>query len=45
MENKYDISQSNGYFIVTVDGKFYCSCDSRKEAQEEINRLKQHISC
>lgn len=26
---------------VFINGTFYCSCDNIKEAQAEINRLKQ----
>ena len=28
------------HIVITVNGKFYCSCDNLKEVNEEISKLR-----
>ena len=38
----YSIDYDKGHFIITdSNGKFICSCDSYKEAEEEIKEMEE----
>lgn len=36
MKNSYDIVKEKGYYTVYVNGKFYCTCDTYREAANEV---------
>ena len=33
----FEIKRSRGYYTVYLDGRFYCSADSVREAEDEID--------
>ena len=35
----YDIVHENGHYAVYVDGEFFCSADTRLEAEREVNDI------
>jgi hypothetical protein len=35
-EHSIDIIKERGHYTVEVDGRFYCSCDTLSEVDEEI---------
>ena len=37
-----EIKQEKGVFYLYIDGKFYCSCDDRKEVAEEKEFLQKN---
>lgn len=37
---KIEINNRRGYYEVTINGQFYCSADTMREANEEILLLK-----
>lgn len=32
----FDVERTRGYYTIYLDGSFFCSADSRREAEDEI---------
>jgi hypothetical protein len=37
-----EIKQERGIYYLYIDGKFYCSCDSSREVDEEVITLQKN---
>ena len=37
-----EIRQERGVYYLYIDGKFYCSCDSNREVDEEVTALQRN---
>ena len=37
------IDNVKGHYVVTIDGVFYCTCDTLEEAEEEVEFIKKEV--
>ena len=37
-----EVKQERGIYYLYIDGKFYCSCDSQREVEEETTELQKN---
>ena len=38
------IENDKGHYIVTINGEFYCTCDTYEEAQEEVKTIESEVA-
>lgn len=40
-KHRVGVKWTQGHYVITVDGQFYCSCDNWKEVCEEIESIQE----
>jgi hypothetical protein len=36
------VENERGVYYIYIDGKFYCSCENRRELEEEVTALQKN---